>query len=61
LSILSNWQKSIEAEGEEAFRGQGKRTRVEEELWQLKKKNRELEMELEFVKKVSRYFAKDPK
>ncbi len=42
-------------------RGHGKRTAVEEEIWRLKQRNRALEQELEFLKKVSRYFAKDPK
>lgn len=60
-SLLFKWLKASQKEGLDAFRGHGKRTAAEEELWQLRRKNRELEMELEFLKKVSRYFAKDPK
>ena len=60
-SLLGKWIKSSREEGPEAFRGQGNRTAVEEEIWQLKLENRRLEQELDFLKKVSRYFAKDPK
>lgn len=60
-SLLSKWLQSSSEEGDEAFRGNGKRTGVEEELWRLKLENKRLTMELEFLKKVSRYFAKDPK
>ena len=60
-SLLSKWMKSHREEGEEAFRGHGKRTAVEEEILRLKQRTRALEQELEFLKKVSRYFAKDPK
>ena len=60
-SLLSKWIQSKTEDGEEAFRGNGKRTGVEEELWRLKLENKRLSMELEFLKKVSRYFAKEPK
>jgi transposase len=60
-SLLSKWVQSQRQDGEEAFRGNGKRTAVEEEIWRLKQRNKALEEELEFLKKVSRYFAKGPK
>jgi transposase len=60
-SLLTKWVQSQRRDGEEAFRGNGKRTAVEEEIWRLKQKNKALEEELEFLKKVSRYFAKGPK
>jgi len=60
-SLLSRWLKASSEEGAEAFRGHGKRTSIEQEMWDLKLKNKRLEQELEFLKKVSRYFAKDPK
>ena len=60
-SLLSKWVQSRRQDGEEAFRGNGKRTAVEDEIWRLKQKNKALEEELAFLKKVSRYFAKDPK
>jgi hypothetical protein len=34
---------------------------VEDEIWRLKQRNKALEEELAFLKKVSRSFAKDPK
>jgi transposase len=60
-SLLSKWVQLQRQDGEEAFRGNGKRTAVEDEIWRLKQKNKALEEELAFLKKVSRYFAKDPK
>lgn len=57
--LLGKWIKSGREEGPEAFRGQGKRTAIEEEIWQLKLENRRLEQELDFLKKVSRYFANE--
>lgn len=60
-SVLSRWVAASEQEGADAFRGQGKRTALEQENWQLRLKNKALEQELEFLKKVSRYFAKDQK
>jgi transposase len=38
-SLLGKWIKSSREEGPEAFRGQGNRTAVEEEIWQLKLEN----------------------
>ncbi len=60
-ALLSKWIQSQRDDGDEAFRGNGKRTAAEEELWRLKLENKRLSMELEFLKKVSRYFAKEPK
>lgn len=60
-SLLSKWVIASRTEGEEAFRGQGNRTAVEEETWRLKLQVKTLEQEVEFLKKVSRYFAKGPK
>jgi transposase len=59
--VLRRWIKAQETEGVDAFRGHGKRTAAEEENWRLRLKVRSLEQELDFLKKVSRYFAKDPK
>lgn len=59
-SLLSRWVKAQREDGDEAFRGHGKRTAMDEEVWRLKLENKRLAMELEFLKKVSRYFAKDP-
>lgn len=59
--LLSKWVSKSRREGTEAFRGHGIRTVPEEELHRLRTENTRLKQELEFLKKVSRYFAKDPK
>lgn len=61
VSLLTKWIRASREEGSDAFRGHGKRTALEEEIWRLRLQNKQLEQELEFLKKVSRYFAKDPK
>lgn len=60
-SLVRYWIRTLRNEGAEAFRGHGKRTAADEETWRLKLKVKQLEEELEFLKKVSRYFAKDQK
>lgn len=60
-SLLTKWIQAQENEGADAFRGQGKRTAAEEELWRLRAENKRLQQEMDFLKKVSRYFAKEPK
>lgn len=60
-SLLTRWIEAQESEGADAFRGQGKRTAAEEELWRLRAENKRLQQEMDFLKKVSRYFAKEPK
>lgn len=60
-SLLSKWVTKSRQEGAEAFRGQGVRTRDAAEFHRLQAENTRLRQELEFLKKVSRYFAKDPK
>lgn len=60
-SLLCKWMKASEEEGSDAFRGHGKRTAAEDEVHQLRMRVKTLEQELEFIKKVSRYFARDQK
>jgi transposase len=55
-SLLSKWVQSQRQDGEEAFRGNGKRTAVEEEIWRLKQRNKVLEEELEFLKSEQIFF-----
>lgn len=57
-SLLSKWRRTKELDKDEAFRGSGKKTAEADETWRLKKEVKELRQELEFLKKVSRYFAK---
>jgi transposase len=58
-SLLCKWVRASTEEGPEAFRGHGNSSATEEELNQLRSRVRTLEQELTFLKKVSRYFAKD--
>jgi len=55
---LRRWKHELEQEGSDAFRGNGKRTALEEENWQLKRRIRQLEEEKEILKKASAYFAR---
>ena len=57
-NLLRKWKQSLEAEGSEAFRGQGNRTALEDENRQLRMEVQRLKMEQEFLKKASAYFAK---
>ena len=56
--VLRSWQKSLEAEGEDAFRGHGKRKALEAELHMLRQENQRLKEEQEILKKAAAYFAK---
>lgn len=58
-SMLYQWRKQLQAEGNEAFRGQGNRTAIEEENRQLRLEIRRLREEAEILKKASAYFAKN--
>ena len=63
-TLLSKWVRAVDAEEnpKDAFRGQGNRREIARRNHQLEQENRQLKMELEFLKKVSRYFAQeDPK
>jgi len=53
---ISRWVK--EAKGEEAFRGNGKRTAEEQEIAELKRQIRQLEEERAILKKAAAYFAR---
>lgn len=59
--LLYRWRRELEAEGDDAFRGNGNRTALEEELYRLRKENADLREEKEILKKASAYFAKNLK
>ena len=50
-SMLTKRIQAQQNEGADAFRGHGKRTAAEEELWQLRSENKRLQQELAFLKK----------
>jgi transposase len=57
-SMLYQWQKQLEQEGADAFRGAGNRTALEEENRRLRLELKVLKEEAEILKKASAYFAK---
>lgn len=59
VSMLNKWRKAKKEEGEEAFRGKGIRTAVEEENRQLKQEVRRLKEEAAILKKAAAYFTRD--
>lgn len=56
---MSRWVKAAKSEGAEAFRGQGQRTPLEQENFELRQQVRQLEEERAILKKAAAYFAKD--
>ena len=57
-SLLSRWRSDAERDGSDAFRGNGNRTALEEELRRLRKENADLREDKDILKKAAAYFAK---
>jgi transposase len=55
---MSRWVKAARHEGSDAFRGQGQRTPLEQENFELRQKVRQLEEERAILKKAAAYFAR---
>ncbi len=55
---MSRWIKAARSEGDEAFRGHGQRTPLEQENFELRQKVRQLEEERAILKKAAAYFAR---
>ncbi len=55
---VSRWVRAASGEGVEAFRGNGHRTTAEQEVFELRRKVKELEEERAILKKAA-YFARD--
>jgi len=60
-NVLRKWQRQFEAQGEQAFPGQGQQTAIEEENRRLREENARLKMERDILKKAAVFFAKESK
>ncbi len=60
-SKLHKWKTEVDANGEAAFPGSGRRPEPVAELERLKRENARLREENEILKKAARYFAKESK
>ena len=59
---LYKWQEEFEAQGESAFRGQGRPKKgSQSELHRLQQENKQLQEENEILKKAAMYFARELK
>jgi transposase len=58
-NFIHRWKAQFEAQGKYAFLGHGKLSPLEEENQRLRAVNRRLLMEMEILKKVAAFFAKE--
>ena len=58
-NLILRWKQELEAEGSNAFPGNGNRSPMDEELHRLHAENKRLMMELDILKKVTAFFAKE--
>jgi transposase len=56
---IGHWKQQFLEDREGAFPGNGRLKVADEELRRLERENRQLRLELEFVKKTAAYFAKE--
>ena len=57
-TLLRSWKQALEAQGADAFPGQGKLPAAEEELRRLRAENKRLLLECEILKKATALFAR---
>ena len=60
-NMLRRWRREQEADGTQAFRGQGQRTAEAEETWRLQRELRKVTEERDILKKALAYFAEHQK
>jgi transposase len=58
-NLIRNWKRALEAEGDQAFPGQGHPPALEEELRRLRAENKRLQMERDILKKATAFFARE--
>ena len=54
---LSRWVRAAQNDGHDAFRGNGHRTALEQEVFELRQQVKRLEEEKQILKKAATYFA----
>src|SRR4051794_551267 len=59
VTLLRSWKQTLQAQGEQAFPGQGHPPAVEEELRRLRAENKRLLAERDVLKKAAAFFAKE--
>ena len=58
-TLLRSWKQALQAQGDQAFPGQGTPPAVEEELRRLRADNQRLRAERDILKKAAAFFAKE--
>ena len=58
-TLLRSWKVAFQAEGDQAFPGNGRLPAVEEELRRLRADNKRLLMERDLLKKAAAFFARE--
>ena len=58
-TLLRSWKQALEAQGDQAFPGQGKLPPFEEELRRLRAENQRLRAERDILKKATALFAQE--
>src|SRR5262245_1704613 len=58
-TLLRAWKQALQAQGDQAFPGNGNRTPLEEEIRQLRAENKRLQMERDIRKKATAFFAQE--
>ena len=60
-NMLGRWIQQFESENSQSFRGNGKLSPEQEQIRELKKKVKKLELEKEILKKATVFFAAETK
>jgi transposase len=58
-TLLRSWKQALQAQGDQAFPGHGKRPPFEEELRRLRAENQRLRAERDILKKATALFAQE--